>query len=225
MVFHSELIAQLQTTPSTLIWINTQANIPLNEKSKLTVFAELREFILPTKASQILIPCADYNYDLNSKWNLGAGSLYFFAANPVDPFEETEEFLHEFRTHIEASLKLLHKGNTLHQRLKLEQRWLEREPENIFLLRLRYRIEYRKPFYSKTQTNIQWVASLEPMWQFNNYNEHIGFDQVRGALLLRGTTGERIAWEVGGQSIGFNKPQSKMLLYSSHFQNCHYISV
>ncbi|GEM_PF-4357402 len=196
-LFASPLFAQIETSQNALVWIKAQAIIPLSNASKLTVFTELREFVFPTKTNHILLPCADYNYDINNQWNLGAGSLYFFAANPINPFEETEEFLHEFRTHLEASLKKDLAGSNLHQRLKFEQRWLEREPENIFLLRLRYRFEYRRDFYSKIKTKLQWVASLEPMWQYENVHHHIGFDQVRSALLLRGKTGERISWEVG----------------------------
>ena len=195
--FSSQLFGQLETKENALVWIKAQAIIPLSSQSKLTVFTELREFVFPTKINHILIPCADYNYDINDQWNLGAGSLYFFAANPLDPFEETEEFLHEFRTHLEASLKVPIGVNTIHQRIKLEQRWLEREPENLFLLRLRYRLEYRQAFFSRNNTTVQWVASFEPMWQYENAHHHIQFDQIRSALLLRGKTGERFTWEVG----------------------------
>lgn len=178
------LSAQVSLLQRDLLWLNPRVEVSMGSKDKLSVEMEWRTFIFPQRTHQLIGPSLLYQHDLNDQWNVGFGGLHFLAYQPGNPFVETQEVTTEWRLHQEATYFQKSTKGTWAQRAKVEQRFFLLEEGTSFVLRTRYRLEYRYPFlWLKRKQQLR--ASAEPMWQFAEQLPFGHFDQVRLRLTLR----------------------------------------
>lgn len=115
---------------------------------------------------------------LNEKWRVGIGAAWYRSAQYYDTFF----FKNEWRLWQDAAFSLHGEKLVFHQRLRVEERWLQEMQDGKkldsyeFITRMRYRLEWQKPLCSGKITP---VVGNEFMFNPTYWNSNRFLDQNR----------------------------------------------
>lgn len=111
-----------QVTPQNLVWFSYNNNIRFSEKWSLISEIFERRFITPFKHHHFLTRI-HLHYALAKGWDVGAGITFSFQS-PQDPLSLSTVIVPEYRPHLELNNKFHFKRVNIHNRLRLEQRFI-----------------------------------------------------------------------------------------------------
>ena len=179
----SEAKAQHSNTHANMLWFNYNNTVVINNKWSIVNDAQLRTRNWAERWSQFALRSGAV-YKLNNKFALTAGFTWF---GNVKYFNDRPVVANEWRPWEEVSLQLKQKKIVFFQRLRLEQRFLQKVaagkklPDYDFRLRLRYRFEFALPQY---KNKFELRLGNEIMGNINHIGDTQFFDQNRTFLIL-----------------------------------------
>ena len=183
------LRGQQQYRSRTLFWLIPEVKIALPNDFRLHVEAEYRAFVFPSRTHQVIIPAFELHKNLSENWDVAVGGMHFLSYQPNDPFEDVDQVITEWRSFFELSYReSLNDKQQIVQRAKIEERFFMLETGTLFLIRSRYRIQWKKQLQWK-ERKTTWFIDAEPMWQFGAELPLGHFDQVRFRTGLRAPVG------------------------------------
>jgi hypothetical protein len=177
------VFAQHKTTHVNMLWINYNNTIELNKKWGLVNDVQLRTRDWARQWSVAALR-SGVTYKLSNKFSLAAGFTWFGNVRYVS---DTAVLANEWRPWQEASLQLHTGKGLLVQRIRTEQRFLQKLSGTHKLndfekrFRFRYRIEYTFPSLRK---KVEVHVGNEIMFNINYISNNRFFDQNRTFALV-----------------------------------------
>lgn len=172
------LQAQPKHARTQMIWLNYNNSIVLNNKWTWSNDFQLRTREWLQHWWQTAIRTG-MQYKLNKKWTMSAGVAWF---DNVRYYEDEPVFANEWRPWVDIGFQQQAKKITIVQRLRFEERFLQKVLKNEKLKdyerrdRLRYRLEFTLPPISK---KVEMHIGNEVMVNLNHINDSLFFDQNR----------------------------------------------
>jgi hypothetical protein len=182
LFFYFTIKAQPKHAHTNMIWVNYNNTLVFNKKWSWSNDVQLRtrewlqhwwQLALRTGVQRII----------NKKWNVSAGFAWF---KNVRYYDDEPVFANEWRPWADAAFQFRPNKINILQRLRFEERFLQKViankklPEYELRSRLRYRLEFTFP---KIGDNIEIHAGDEIMVNLNHINDSLFFDQNRIILL------------------------------------------
>lgn len=173
------IAAQHSTTHTNLLWFNYNNSIILNPQWSIANDVQLRTRDWANEWSQFALRTA-VNRKLNKQFTVSAGFAWFGTVRNING---ENLIANEWRPWEEISFQSTLGKNSLLQRLRLEQRFLQkiingRKVNEVELRdRLRYRIEAGFPLFKKQQLAIHF--GNEVMINVDHLADNLLFDQNR----------------------------------------------
>jgi hypothetical protein len=183
IVLSAKLFAQHKTVHVNMLWFNYNNTVELNSKWSVVNDVQLRTRDWAKQWSVGAVR-SGVSYRINNKFAVAAGFTWFGNMRYIS---DTAVLANEWRPWQEASLQLHTGKGLLVQRIRTEERFLQKlsgtAKTNNFekRFRVRYRIEYTLPPINK---KIELHAGNEVMVNMNYINDNRFFDQNRLFALI-----------------------------------------
>ena len=173
---------QHKNAHTTMFWVNYNNTVSLDKKWSWSNDFQLRTREWLQHWWQFAVRTG-LQRTLDKHWNASAGLAWF---DNVRYYNEEPVFANEWRPWVDISFQLQPKKVIIAQRLRFEERFLQKVVANKKLSdyetreRLRYRLEFTFPKIGK---HIEIHAGDEIMVNLNHVNDSLFFDQNRIMLL------------------------------------------
>jgi Protein of unknown function (DUF2490) len=174
--------AQHKNAHTNMVWFNYNNTVVLNKNWSWSNDFQLRTREWLQHWWQFAVRTG-IQRTLNKKWNISAGFAWF---DNVRYYNDEPVFANEWRPWVDASFQIQPKKITMLQRLRFEERFLQKVVLNKKLKdyevrqRLRYRLEFTFPKIGK---QIEIHAGNEIMVNLNHISDSLFFDQNRIFIL------------------------------------------
>lgn len=185
----------------TLTWIRYYNIAPLTEKWSLHSEFDNRSFINPIHENLWVLRIQG-RHRSTKLIDLGGGFAYFHV-NTQDPNRNPDFSVPEYRGQQDITIINDIAKITLHNRLQLEERFIQKASKTelldnfSFSFRIRYRLQSTFTIWEKDKQSLKGTISDEILFNFGKDNKKNTFDQNRIYLALRYHPTPNIGLELG----------------------------
>ncbi|MRX40965.1 DUF2490 domain-containing protein [Flavobacterium sp. LC2016-23] len=195
------LLAQKKTDQQTLTWIRYYNIFPLTEKWAIHSEFDNRSFVNPVHENLFVLRLQG-RYRATKTIDLGGGFAYF-NVNTQDPHTDPDFSVPEYRTQQDITFINDIAKITFHNRLQLEERFIQKATKTELLddytssIRFRYRLQSMFTLWQKDKRSIKGTISDEILFNYGKDNKRNTFDQNRIYAALRYHFNPNIGLELG----------------------------